>query len=129
MKGPSLRLAAVLALVASACGTQEWPFYDDTASDAFALDAAADGEVPGDGEAPADATLDDGAAGSLESHDAHPPCVTNGHPCMPCADDRDCPPMRPHCDRASGHCVQCLDGNDCPPGFVCDPAHACAPRD
>jgi hypothetical protein len=126
MKGRTLRLAVVPALLASACGTQEWPFYDDSAGDAFALDGAADGEAPGDSEAPGDAIPDEGAAGP---HDARPPCGTNGHPCVPCADDRDCPAMRPHCDRASGHCVQCLDGNDCPPGFVCDSAHACAERD
>ncbi len=143
MKAAALALGVTLALPAlasSACGTEEWSFYDTVASEMpeASLDA---GGADGDADNP-EATDSDAADAAPEAVAAtRPPCrsnqdcqyvrsgpicAQNGTCVAECSSDRACPNSRPHCDRPIGRCVRCLNDDDCPAGDVCS-MHSCAP--
>jgi hypothetical protein len=97
--------AASVALVALACGTQDWSFD-------------ADAGATGDGGATC-ASDSDCRLSTLH-------CDTASHRCVACLVDLQCEAPLPRCDNDLHQCVNCLLGTDCSGGEVCDAiAHRC----
>jgi hypothetical protein len=141
MKAAALALGVTLALPAlasSACGTEEWSFYDTAGMPEASLDAGRTDAVD-DSEATDSDAAD--AAPEADAATARPPCRSNqdcqyvrsgpicaqNGTCVPeCSSDRPCPNSRPYCDRPIGRCVRCLNDDDCPVGDVCS-TYSCVP--